>query len=151
MKLVLCALAAAMVAATPALADGARVEVQSGIDWAGGAPVKGLIGAAGGYDWSLPGGVFVGAEESVDKTLAEGYHVRWGTSGRIGAHIDPKDKLYLTAGYNYGVGPHASDVGAGLEHSFAGPMYAKVEYKHYFTEEGLPNSNGALVGVGLHF
>lgn len=150
MRLVLCALAAATVAATPALAGEARVEVQGGVDWSDGLSTKGVIGAAAGYDWSLPGGAFVGAEESVDKPLASDTHVRWGTSGRLGLHVTPKDKLYATAGYNYGVGPHASDVGAGWEHSF-GPMYGKVEYKRFFTEDGLPDSNGAVVGMGVHF
>ncbi len=150
MRLVLLSLATAMVMATPALADGARVEVQGGVGWTGDGSGKGVIGAAGGYDWSLPGGAFVGAEESVDKTVADGYHVRWGTSGRVGLHVTPKDKLYATAGYNYGVGPHATDAGGGWEHSF-GPMYGKVEYKHYFTEDGFRDSNGALMGVGVHF
>jgi outer membrane immunogenic protein len=150
MRLVLCAMAAAMVAATPALAGEARVEVQGGVDWSGGQSTKGVIGAAAGYDWSLPAGVFVGAEESVDKAFGSDTHVRWGTSGRVGLHVTPMDKLYATAGYNYGAGPNATDVGAGWEHSF-GPMYGKVEYKRFFNEDGARDGNGGLVGVGIHF
>ena len=150
MRLILCALGAALVAATPAFAGEARVEIQGGLGWSDGGSTNGVIGAAGGYDWSLPAGAFVGAEESVDKAVGSDHHVRWGTSGRLGLHIDPQDKLYATAGYNYGVGPHASDLGAGWEHSI-GKAYGKVEYKHYFTEDGYRDSNGALVGVGLHF
>jgi outer membrane immunogenic protein len=150
MRLVLLALGAAMVAATPALAGEARVEVRSGVDWTGGQSAKGVVGAAAGYDWTLPGGAFVGAEESIDKTLTSGAHVRWGSSGRIGLHVTPTDKLYATAGYNYGKGPNATDVGAGWEHSF-GPMYGKVEYKRFFNEDGVRDNNAALVGVGMHF
>jgi len=150
LSLIAATMAAFPALAAPALADGARVEVQGGADWASGQSTRGVIGAAGGYDWSLPGGAFIGVEESVDKPLTSHTHVRWGSSGRIGMHVTPSDKLYATAGYNYGVGPHASDAGAGWEHSF-GPMYGKVEYKHYFTEGGFPDSNGAVVGVGVHF
>ncbi len=151
MRLVLLsALATAMISATPALAGEARVEVQGGVDWTGSHSASGVIGAAGGYDWSLGGGTFAGAEESIDKSTASNTHVRWGTSGRLGVHVTPTDKLYATAGYNYGVGPNATDIGAGWEHSF-GPMYGKVEYKRYFNEDGARDSNGALVGIGLHF
>ncbi len=151
MKLVLFSLAAAMLASTPAFADGARVEVQGGAGWSDGGEAKGVIGGAAGYDWSLPGGAFVGVEESIDKTIGSHRDARWATSGRIGLHITPADKLYATAGYNYGQGPNGTDVGAGLEHSFAGPIYGKVEYKHYFNEDDSRDSNAVLTGVGVHF
>lgn len=155
MRLVLRALGLAMVAlspvlAGPAMAGEARVEVQSGVDWNNGQAAKGLVGAAVGYDWSMPAGTFVGVEESVDKTLASDTHVRFGTSGRVGFHVTPRDKLYATAGYNYGAGPNATDIGAGWEHS-VGVMYGKVEYKRFFNEDGARDSNGGLVGVGVHF
>ncbi|MDE2301496.1 MAG: hypothetical protein KGK11_02945 [Sphingomonadales bacterium] len=150
MRTIFAALCCALVTASPALAGEARVELQTGAGWYDGDAAKGLIGAAGGYDWSLPGGAFFGVEESVDKVMATGYYVRWATSGRIGAHITPQDKLYATAGYNYGTGPHATDLGGGWEHSL-GAAYTKVEYRRYFTENGGRDGNGALVGVGIHF
>jgi outer membrane immunogenic protein len=76
---------------------------------------------------------------------------RFATSGRVGIHITPSDKLYATAGYNYGTGPNGADVGGGLEHSFAGPLYGKVEYKHYFNEDSQRDSNAVLFGAGVHF
>ena len=151
MRLLAFSLVGALAAATPALADEARVELRGGVGWPDGQAAKGEVGAAAGYDWSLGSGAFFGAEESVDKVLASGQKVRWGTSGRLGAHVTPNDKLYATAGYAYGKGPNAPTVGAGWEHGLGGKAYGKVEYKHFFNEDGAPHSNAALVGVGMHF
>lgn len=151
MRLILAsfAAAAAVAAATPALANEARVEVRSGVAWDDGQQAEATIGAAAGYDVNV-GPAFVGIEQSVDKTLASNYDVRWGTSGRIGVEAMPGTKLYATAGYNYGEGPNATDIGAGVQKDF-GPLYGKVEYKHFFTENGFRDSNAALVGVGMKF
>jgi hypothetical protein len=152
MKLLLLSLAVAIGAATPALADGARVELRGGVGWPDGQAAKGEIGAAAGYDVNLgAGGAFFGVEQSVDKVLTSGQHVRWGTSGRVGAKVTANDKLYATGGYAYGKGPDAPTVGAGWEHGFGGKTYGKVEYKHFFNEQGATHSNAALVGVGVHF
>lgn len=149
MRIALAALATSLVVATPALANEGHVDVHTGLGWTDGLPSKAVIGGSAGYDVSV-GPAFVGVEESADKVLASGSEVRWGTSGRIGTHITPATKIYATAGYNYGVGPNATDVGGGVEHSF-GPMYGRVEYKHYFNEDGAIDSNAATVGVGIHF
>ncbi|HWU04575.1 MAG TPA: outer membrane beta-barrel protein [Novosphingobium sp.] len=152
MRLVLFTLAASLAAATPALAQSGegRVEVHTGLGWNDSQAVQGNIGAAVGYDIHTGGGTFVGLEESVDKVLTSQNRVRFGTTARFGAHIDPKDKVYGLAGYSYGEGPNATHIGAGLEHSI-GPAFTKVEYRHYFTEDGARDSNAALVGVGVHF
>ena len=151
MRLILASLAAAaaVAAATPAFANEARVEVRSGVAWDDGQQADATVGAAVGYDVSA-GPAFVGVEQSVDKTLASNRDVRWGTSARVGASIMPGTKLYATAGYNYGDSPNATDIGAGIEKGF-GPLYGKVEYKHFFTEQGATDSNAALVGVGIKF
>ncbi|MBS0255668.1 MAG: hypothetical protein JSS36_10800 [Proteobacteria bacterium] len=151
MRLLLTSLAAASLFATPALAGEARVELHTGIGWTDGQGAKATLGGAAGYDLATGGGTFVGIEESVDKQLVDSQRTRWGTSARFGAHMGPNDKLYATAGYNYGKGPHGADIGAGWEHSMGGPLYGKVEYKHYFNEGGAQNSNAALVGVGMRF
>ena len=149
MRLILASLAVVAAAATPAFANEARVEVRSGLAWNDGKQAEATIGAAAGYDVNV-GPAFVGIEQSVDKTLTSNEKVRWGTSGRIGIEAQPGTKLYATAGYNYGAGPNATDIGAGIEKGF-GPLYGKVEYKHFFTEQGATDSNAALVGVGVKF
>lgn len=153
MRKVLIALTAtvAAVAATPALANDARVEVRTGLGWSDGLPSKATLGAAAGYDVDA-GPAFVGVEQSVDKVLASNSKVRWGSSVRAGVGITPSTRLYATAGYNYGVGSNATDIGGGIEHNFSSmPLYGKIEYKHFFTENGGRDTNAALVGVGLKF
>ena len=139
---------ALLAGAAPAFADGARVDVHGGVGWDGSA--KGTVGGALGYDVGTGGGTFVGLEESVDKVLASRNDTRFGTTLRGGVHLSPTNKLYALAGYTYGEGPNATHVGGGLEHDF-GKAFSKVEYRHYFTENGAPDTNAATVGVGLHF
>ena len=136
--------------AAPAFADGARVDVHGGVGWNDGREANGTVGAAVGYDVRTGGGTFVGLEESVDKVLARGHDTRFGTTFRAGAHVSPDNKLYALAGYTYGEGPNATHVGGGLEHDM-GKTFTKVEYRHYFTENGFRDSNAATVGVGVHF
>lgn len=150
MRLALSSIACTLIITTPALANDARVEVRGGVAWPDGQTAKATAGAAVGYDVSLGGGAFVGAEESVDKPLEGGTNARFATSGRIGVKASPSDKIYATGGYNYGKGPNGTDIGGGWEHNFGG-LYGKVEYKHFFNEDAAPNSNAALVGLGVKF
>ncbi|MDE2560947.1 MAG: hypothetical protein KGL48_01755 [Sphingomonadales bacterium] len=154
MRLILASLAAAAsvaAAATPALANDARVEVRTGLGWTDGLPSKATAGGALGYDMGM-GPVVVGVEQSIDKVLASGSKARWGSSVRAGAKVTPGTLVYATAGYNYGVGPNATDIGGGVEHQFSmSPLYGKIEYKHFFNEDGARDSNAALFGVGLRF
>lgn len=154
MRLILASLAAAAsvaAVATPALANDARVEVRTGLGWSDGLPSKATVGGAVGYDVNA-GPAFVGVEQSLDKVLASGSEARWGTSVRAGTSVTPSTRLYATAGYNYGVGANATDIGGGIEHNFSmSPLYGKIEYKHFFNEQGARDSNAALVGVGLKF
>jgi len=150
MRLALSSIAIAMIAATPALAGEARVEARGGVDWTDGQTAKATAGAAVGYDVDVGGSAFIGAEQSADKVLEGGTNVRFGSSGRIGIKASPNDKIYATGGYNYGKGPNGADVGAGWEHSFGG-LYGKVEYKRFFNEDAAPNSNAAMVGLGVKF
>jgi outer membrane immunogenic protein len=159
MRLLVLTALGALSAATPALADdstsgtgnGARVELRTGLAWPDGQAAKGEIGVAGGYDVPVGSNLFFGVEQSIDKTLASGQKVRWGTSGRVGAHVGANDKLYVSGGYAYGKGADAPTVGAGWEHGFGNKVYGKVEYKKFLNEDGVKNSNAALVGVGVHF
>lgn len=152
---------AGLAAATPALADGARVEIQSGAAWNDGRDAKGTIGAAVGYDYTLAPMTFIGGEINVDKTLAAHRDTTVGFTGRAGVKIDPKDKLYALAGYSVSSGPEGAIVGGGWEHQVRGPIYGKVEYRHLFTDNYNDNtaypdshyhpSNQVLVGAGFHF
>jgi len=147
--------------ATPALADGARVEIQSGAAWNDGRDAKGTIGAALGYDYSLTPQTFIGGEINVDKTLAAHRDTTVGFTGRVGVKLDPRDKLYALAGYSVSSGPEGAIVGGGWERQLQGPIYGKVEYRHLFTDNsndntGFPDShyqqsNQVLVGAGFHF
>lgn len=148
-------------AATPALATGARVELQTGVAWDNGAAAKGTIGAAAGYDYDLAAGTFVGAEASVDKTLASNRKTTGNFTGRLGLHADPRDSFYALAGYSVSSGPEGAIVGGGWERQIRGPIYAKAEYRHLFTDNrnddtGFPDShyrpsNQVLVGAGMRF
>ena len=146
----LAAAIAIVAGAAPALADGARVDVHGGVGWNDGRQANGTVGAAVGYDVHTGGGTFVGLEESVDKVLASNHDAKFGTTFRAGAHVSPNNKLYALAGYTYGSGPKATHVGGGLEHDY-GRAFTKVEYRHYFTEDGARDANAATVGVGVHF
>jgi hypothetical protein len=149
----LVASAAALGAASPAFAGEGRVELRSGLGWTDGQTAHADVGAAAGYDWSLSPtgtGPFVGVEQSVDKNLDSGENWRWTTSGRIGVRMGA-NKLYATGGYGYGKGPDAPMVGAGVEHGFGNRIYGKVEYRKYFNEDGVRNSNAALIGAGVRF
>src|SRR5579871_3219652 len=90
--------AAAVLSATPAFADEARVEVQSGVDWGQSQGTNATIGGVAGYDFSLGAGAFTGVETSVDKVLASNRDASVSFTGRLGFKPTPKDKLYALAG-----------------------------------------------------
>jgi outer membrane immunogenic protein len=151
MRLIVTGLSLALLSASPAFAGDARIEVRTGLGWSDGRAANATLGGAVGYDMGF-GPAFVGIEQSVDKVLARNRNERWGTSGRIGTTMIPGTRIYASAGYNYGAGPNATSLGAGLEQKFGpSPVYGKVEYKRYFNEDQAPNSNAAMVGLGLRF
>lgn len=143
-------LAAATLFAAPAMAGEGRIELDTGLAYNNDSAVKSSIGGAIGYDVNITPNAFIGVEESIDKVLASGYEVRWGSTGRIGARLPVIGKAYALAGYTYGVGPDGAHVGGGIEHPF-GPLYGKVEYRHYFLHDGNRDANQVLFGAGVHF
>ncbi|MEO6718675.1 MAG: outer membrane beta-barrel protein [Novosphingobium sp.] len=146
-------LAASLTAATPALANEARVEARGGVYWTPGA-TEATAGVAGGYDFDLGPGAFAGAEVSGDKILASGTKVALGLTGRLGARLPSGDKLFAAAGYTSkpcDLCEHSTHLGAGWEHSFASRLYGKVEYRHFFTAHGAPDSNAVSAGLGVKF
>ena len=155
MRTVLISLAAALAAAaTPALANEARVEARGGVVWGGG-DTEAVAGAAVGYDFDLGSSAFAGAEVSGDKVLTSGTKVAFGFTGRAGAKLGPAGKLYANGGYTTEFADGAEGnwhVGAGYQHNFGGQLYGKVEYRHFMPEAPLSTDFDSVgVGLGLRF
>ncbi|WCT76413.1 hypothetical protein [Novosphingobium humi] len=129
-----------------------RIEGHAGVSGQGNGSTKATVGAALGYDaavGALGNGVFAGVEESVDRS-AGGSGTRWGTSGRLGIKVLSLGALYGVAGYHYGSGPNAASVGAGYQQGL-GPVYGKVEYRHYMNEGGWRPADAVTLGFGVKF
>jgi hypothetical protein len=157
MRTVILSLAAvAAVAATPALANEARVEARAGVFWIGGGAnyTEATAGAALGYDFDIGSNAFAGVEVSGDKILeGSANRVVFGFTGRLGVKASANDKLFVAGGYSTKPAAGAVDsehLGAGWEHNF-GPLYGKVEYRHYFTNQGAPDANAVVAGLGINF
>ncbi|NLR71864.1 hypothetical protein HGI47_13385 [Novosphingobium sp. ERN07] len=153
MRLVLISLAASLVAATPALANEARVEARGGIVW-NSTDSEEIAGVAAGYDFDLGETAFAGGEVSADKLLTDGTKVTFGFAARAGAKIGEAGKLYGIGGYNTencdGC-EGAWSLGAGYQHSF-GKFYAKAEYRHFFPDNALfTDTDAAIIGLGVKF
>lgn len=151
MRTVLISLAAvAAVAATPALANEARVEARGGVIWGGG-DTEATAGAAVGYDFDLGTSAFAGAEVSGDKVLTSGTKVAFGLTGRVGAKVGGAGKLYANGGYTTEFADNAEGnwhVGAGYQQNLGDKLYGKVEYRHYLPK-GANTADADSVGVGL--
>lgn len=150
--LTMMAAAAALGLSSAAVAGEIRIEGRAGASWQSGGSTKATVGAAVGYDASLGAlgsGVFAGVEESVDQS-AGGSGTRWGTSGRIGLKVLSLGALYGVAGYHYGSGPNATSIGAGYQQGL-GPVYGKVEYRHYMNEGGWRPGDAVTLGFGVKF
>lgn len=155
MRIALVSLAAAAVAAaaTPALANEARVEARGGVIWDG-SNSDAVAGVAAGYDYGLGEKMFVGVEGSADKVLADDTRVSWGVGGRVGAKVMPGSKLYALADWqskpcstcNSAVG-----VGGGWQQDFGQKFYGKVEYKHLLVGDNTTDADVGLVGLGVKF
>ncbi|MCW1384461.1 hypothetical protein OLX02_16690 [Novosphingobium sp. KCTC 2891] len=152
MRTIILAAAASLVAATPALANEARIEARGGVYWTDGY-TKGTAGLAAGYDYDLGSQAFVGAEVSGDKILASGTKVAFGFTGRGGAKLGG-GKLYVDGGYTTkpcDLCDGSWHAGAGYERTIVGQTYGKLAYRHYFTKNGAPDANAVVVGVGYKF
>lgn len=154
MRTVLISLAAALAAASPALANEARVEARGGVIWGGG-DTEATVGAAVGYDFDLGTGAFAGAEISGDKVLTSGTKVAWGFTGRAGIKAGEAGKLYANGGYTteFCTGCEGNwHVGAGYQHNLGSQLYGKVEYRHYLANAaGAADADAVGVGLGLRF
>lgn len=144
---------AAIGAASPALANEGHVDARVGANWSDGTS-NATAGIAAGYDFDLGSAAFVGAEVSADKVLASHYLTTWSFAGRLGAKLDPQDKVYAIGGYTtklHGYENGTALLGGGLERGLGGRTYARVEYRHNFGDTITPDANSVTGGVGVHF
>lgn len=154
MRTVLISLAAALAAASPAVANEARVEARGGVIWGGG-DTEATVGGAVGYDVDLGTSAFAGAEVSGDKILTGGTKVGWGFTGRAGAKVGPEGKLYANGGYTteFCDGCEGAwHVGGGYQQNLGSKLYGKVEYRHYLAKSAIASDSDSVgVGLGLRF
>lgn len=153
MRLVILPLIALAAAATPALANEARVEARGGVIWDGGV-TEDVWGIAAGYDWDLGEKTFVGLEVSGDKIGVSGTKVAFGFTGRAGAKLSDATKLYADVGYTTAGCTGCEDainLGAGVEHKLSGNVYGKLAYRHYFIGNSFSDSDAVVAGVGFKF
>ncbi|GFE76479.1 outer membrane protein [Novosphingobium sp. TCA1] len=155
MRIALVSLAAvaAVAAATPALANEARVEARTGIIWDG-SDSEAVAGVAVGYDYDLGNKFFVGVEGSADKVLTDNTRVSWGVGGRAGFKVTPTTKLYANSTWQSKFskyGNSAVAVGGGVEQALNDRFYGKVEYKHLLVGDNTPDADVGLIGVGVKF
>ncbi|VWX51826.1 hypothetical protein [Novosphingobium sp. 9U] len=140
------------VLSAPALANEARIEARGGVVWAAG-DSEAIAGVAAGYDFDLGGSGFVGAEVSADKILTDDTRFLFGLGGRAGMKLGENGKLYAAAAYQTKPCRYCEEsvsLGAGYQHAF-GKLYGKVEYRHFFVGDDLPDYNAVVAGLGMRF
>lgn len=155
MRIALVSLAAvaAAAAATPALANEARVEARTGLIWDG-SDSEAVAGVAAGYDYDLGERAFVGVEGSADKLLTDNTRVSWGVGGRAGVKVTPTTKAFASATWQSKYsryGNSAVGVGGGIQQDIGSRYYAKVEYKHLLVGDNTPDADQGLIGLGVKF
>lgn len=139
--------------ATPAMADEARIEADGGIVFDH-AHSEATAGVVGGYDFDLGKTAFVGVEARADKILARDNRVQWGGGGRIGVKTATGGKLYALADYETKTCrycEHSVTVGGGFQQDLGKRYYAKLEYRHALLDNGVPDTDSVLTGVGVKF
>lgn len=139
--------------ASPALANEARIEARTGVVW-NNSDTDATAGAAAGYDVDLGDKAFIGAEVSADKVLRSDTRVQWGFGGRLGLKTQSGGKAYALAAYETKPCAYCEDsvaVGGGYQQDIGKKYYAKVEYRHSLIDDHQPDSDSALVGVGVKF
>lgn len=152
MRKVLLPLLASLAVASPALANESRVEARGGVIWDNGQE-EAIAGIAAGYDFDLGNTAFAGVEVSADKVLESNTRVAFGFTGRVGAKLGEAGKLYGAGGYTTKPCKFCEDsihLGAGYQHNFGSKLYGKVEYRHYFVDNG-SDPDAVVAGLGVRF
>lgn len=153
MRKFLIALAATATVTSPALANETRVEARGGVIWDGG-ETEDFWGLAAGYDFDLGDKAFAGLEVSGDKVGASDTKVAFGLTGRLGAKVSERGKLFVDGGYTTKPCDLCEDslhAGVGFEQGFGNNLYGKVAYRHFFVDQGLSDSDAVTVGLGFRF
>ncbi|MFN3515723.1 MAG: outer membrane protein [Novosphingobium sp.] len=153
MRKIFLPLLASLAFATPALANDARVEARGGVIWSNGNS-EDIWGVAAGYDFDLGATTFAGVEVSGDKIGASGTKVAFGATGRLGVKAGEGTRLFGAGGYTTETCNGCEGqwhLGAGLEQKVSGPVYVKVEYRHFFKNDVITDSDTVVGGVGVRF
>jgi outer membrane immunogenic protein len=161
LKTLISAVAAASLAATPAVAQtnanftGARVEVNAGFDDVRNAHEFNDVtyGVAAGGDVGLGDRFTLGAQAEANNVFDnEGREL--GGAVRLGYAITPNLLAYGRAGYSTVDLRHENlnglNVGGGLNLALSRNVYTNLEYRYSDFEHNV-GSHGARVGVGLRF
>lgn len=146
-------LLASLAIATPAMANEARVEARGGVIWSNGES-EDTWGAAAGYDFDLGDTAFAGVEVSGDKIGTSDTKVAWGFTGRLGMKAGDKTRLFAAGGYTTepcDLCESSWHAGAGIEQGVMSNVYLKAEYRHHFVNNGVPDSDALVAGVGMRF
>lgn len=148
------ALAGLIASAAPAMA-GARVEARVGALSEGGNTVT-IGGIAAGYDYDLPGPVFIGAEASIDNNFASyrngTVEVLVGLSARAGIKVGIGGRAYVTGGATLrSIENSPYHAGAGYQQAIGPSFYLKAEYRHFFATGINDDGDAAMAGVGFKF
>ncbi|HVR91246.1 MAG TPA: outer membrane beta-barrel protein [Novosphingobium sp.] len=153
MRLVLLSLAASLAVASPALANEGRIEARGGVVWDSGT-TEDVYGIAAGYDFDLGSSAFAGVEVSGDKIASSGTKVAFGATGRLGAKVGGRTKVYVDGGYTSETCSGCEDAihaGAGVELGFGQNLYGKLGYRHFFVNNGFSDFDAVVVGLGVQF
>ena len=110
------------------------------------------IGFISGFD--LGEKAFAGLEVSGDKIGTSGTKVAFGVTGRLGAKVTERGKLFVDGGYTTEPCDLCEDslhAGVGFEQGFGNNLYGKVAYRHYFVDKDISDSDAVTVGLGIKF
>lgn len=144
---------ASLAFATPALANEGRIEARGGVIWTNGSS-EDTWGIAAGYDFDIGETAFAGVEVSGDKIGTSGTKVAWGFNGRLGMKAGEGTRVYGVGGYTTEACDLCDsqwDLGAGVEQKVSGPVYVKVEYRHFFENDLVVGADAVVAGVGVRF
>ncbi|MCK9542003.1 MAG: hypothetical protein M0R03_08235 [Novosphingobium sp.] len=153
MRALLLSLVAAATVATPALANEARLEGRGGVVF-NRSNSEAIAGVAAGYDWDLGDRLFAGVEVSGDKLLESNTRISAGGGIRAGEKMGTDGRLYGIGTYQTKPCKGCDEfwtAGAGYQHALAGNVYAKVEYRHLFLDNGVTDADTMLAGLGVKF
>ena len=152
-KATVCLAIASALFATQASANEGRIEARGGVVFGSGQSEPGA-GVAAGYEFDLGSSAFMGAEVSADKIIEDNTRISVGLSARAGVKVGEKAKLYAIGGYQTKPCQFCEaswSGGAGLEVPFGKKLYGKVEYRHYFLDNGFSDYNSVVAGLGVKF